>query len=124
MNIITYHSATAKPEWSWVAYIELPNGEYLGIMFRDYTEDGVKAKAEQFWEAESKRRIHQPIEDRINEQVDRDEAEVKAITGPGRGTHFAGKVWMVNKTLGQKRRVLPSEIATLGEGWVRGGPKG
>lgn len=105
MNIITYHSATAKPEWSWVGYIELPNGEYLGIMFRDYTEDGVKAKAEQFW-AEN----YKPAADAAVENV-------------ASNHHFAGKVWMVNKQLGQKRRVLPSEIAALGDGWVRGGPR-
>lgn len=107
MSIITYYSATAKPEWSWVAYIVLHNGEYLGIMFRDYTEDGVKAKAEQFW-AEN----YKPVADAAVENVKKDI-----------GAHLIGRVWMINEVTREKRRVFPDQIEQLGAGWVRGGAR-
>lgn len=45
-------------------------------------------------------------------------------TATGRGHHFAGKVWMVNKTTGDKKRIDPSEQSTYeANGYVRGGPR-
>jgi hypothetical protein len=37
---------------------------------------------------------------------------------------LAGKVWLVNKTLREKKRVDPSEVdAMLAQGWEKGGPR-
>lgn len=109
MQIITYHSENAKPEWSWVGYIVLTNGEYLGIMFRDSTEDVVKAKAEQFWQDNYK-----PVGDAASEAVKIDRRD---------GQHLIGKVWMINEATREKRRVLPEDVAALGPGWIKGGPR-
>lgn len=41
-----------------------------------------------------------------------------------RGMHFAGKIWMVNKSTGDKKRIDPSEQSLYeGRGYVRGGPR-
>jgi len=104
MQIITYHSKNAKPEWSWVGYIVLTNGDYLGIMFRDSTEDAVRAKAEQFWQDNYK-----PVGDVANEAIS--------------SHHLAGKIWIKNTVTGEKRRILPDQVAELGSDWVRGGPR-
>jgi len=89
MNIVTYSSENAKPEYRWVGYIVLANGDYLSVMFRAATEEAVKAKAEQFWQTETKRAINQPVED--------DETEVKTVADDPwvavkRGQHLIGKV--------------------------------
>jgi len=120
MNIVTYSSENAKPEYRWVGYIVLANGDYLSVMFRAASEEAVKAKAEQFWQTETKRPI--------NQMVDDDEAEVKAINADPwaiakRGQQFVGKVWMINEVTREKRRVLPDEVEALGPGWVKGGPR-
>lgn len=106
MQIATYHSENAKPEWSWVAYIVLPNGEYLGIMFRDASEAAVKLKAEQFWTDNYKPMAEAAIDNIINSDH-----------------HLAGKVWVKNAVNGERRRVFPSQLAELGSEWVRGGPR-
>jgi hypothetical protein len=94
MQIITYSSEAAKPEWRWVAYIVLPNGEYLGVMFRADSEDAVKAKAEQFWAEHYK-----PLA----------EAAVEAVSSH----HMAGKVWVKNLTTDQRSWL------GLGQGWPK-----
>lgn len=114
MSIVTYEakSADIKPEWSWVAYIVLPNGEYLGIMFRDYTKDGVVAKAEQFW-LENYKPVADAAVANINDRI----SEI--------GKANAGKVWMIHKVTREKRRMEP-EIAEplLASGeWERGGAR-
>lgn len=118
MNIVTYEAKSAgiKPEHSWVAYIVLPNGDYLGIMFRDYTETGAVAKATAFWEEESKKRY-------ISAMADDDEADVKSIVYSQRGKHAAGKVWMRHKEHGLKRVDGAMVAGLISEGWYKSGPR-
>lgn len=119
LNIVTYRaSENVKPEYQWIAYIVLSNGDYLGVMFRDYSEAAVKAKAAQFWETESKKRYITQMGD------DDDEIEVKTVISESNGTHhLLGKVWMINEATREKRRVLPEQVEALGPGWVKGGPR-
>lgn len=120
MQIITYSSEVAKPEWRWVAYIVLPNGEYLGIMFRADSEDAVKAKAEQFYLSE-KNKAEASTKKIVNDMI-KDGKIVDDIV-PVQAHWFAGKVWVKNLTTGEKRRVLPDQISDLGSDWVKGGPR-
>jgi len=116
MNIVTYRSSNAAPGKEFAAYIVLPNGEYLGIMFTASTEEAATAKAKRFMDEEKfKAKFSIADDDNVN--------AIMEATGVNRGHHLAGKVWMVNVATREKRRVSPEDAAALGEGWVRGGPK-
>ncbi len=53
--------------------------------------------------------------------------EVAQAPKPGRGEHlkqFAGKVWMLNRSTGERARVLPGEVESYASrGFERGGPR-
>lgn len=47
-----------------------------------------------------------------------------SIPAPKSSHGLAGKVWLVNKTLREKKRVDPSEVdAMMAQGWEKGGPR-
>jgi len=121
MNIVTYSSENAKPEYRWVGYIVLANGDYLSVMFRAASEEAVKVKAEQFWQTETKRPI--------NQMVDDDEAEVKAINADPwaiakRGQQFVGKVWVRHKETRELLRVPAEQLQQmLDNGYEKSGPR-
>lgn len=50
--------------------------------------------------------------------------ESVAPAGTEKSHGLSGKVWLVNHSLKEKRRVDPSEVdAMMAQGWVRGGPR-
>lgn len=55
-------------------------------------------------------------------------ADIKPETsdneGAGRGKHFAGKVWLLNRATGHKCRVEPDQVEGLMQnGYVKAGPR-
>ena len=116
MNIITYHSANAKPHEAWLAYAELPNGEQWLVRFTGATEAEAVAKAEARWESEQKRyRSHNELEPALS---------AASFKSDGRGQAFAGKVWVINRDTQHLCRIDPGELDSyLAKGYVRGGPR-
>lgn len=143
-EIVTYHSTNNKPEW--FSYLK-PNGEFLGVRFEGASEAEAIERAKNWWINEKGR------QNRLEGKVELDDDEVdskpykndgwgspnnKAVNFGGWGstvkalnadggasTHgMTGKVWLGNPTTKEKKRVDPSEVASLmNEGWVRAGPR-
>jgi len=60
-----------------------------------------------------------PIGEVVYQEVATASASIK-----GRGECFAGKVWMLNRSTGERARVLPGEVADYAaKGYERGGPR-
>ena len=119
MHIVTYHSANAKPEKAWVAYIVLLNGNYWGVRFDGPNEQYVIDKARAQWEVERKRVMDSPINDIDGE--DEEEVDEKPT---GRGSHFVGKAWLIHTVTREKIRVPKEEVDKyLLNGYERGGPR-
>ena len=109
MNIVTYHSVNSKPHEAWLAYIVLSTGEQWLVRCVGHTEEEAKTRAQALWEKEQARY-----------------ATVNAMCEPseGRGHHFAGKVWVINRETHDLRRIALSELASYeAQGYVRGGPR-
>lgn len=130
-EIVTYHSTNNKPEW--FAYCK-PSGEFLGVRFEGSSEAEAIERAKNWWVNEKGRQNR--LEGRV--ELDDDEVDSKPYKqdegwggvssndwGKAPSTHgLAGKVWLVNKTLKEKKRVDPSEVAgMMANGWERGGPR-
>lgn len=141
--IVTYHSSNNKPEW--FAYCK-PNGEFLGVRFEGHTEAEAKERAKVWWTNETARQA------KLTGKVELESDEVNSSTykKPSWGTpngwgskpsvneglntaakisqssehSLAGKVWLANRELGQKKRVDPAEVdAMMKQGWFRAGPR-
>jgi len=109
IEIVTYHSTNAKLENAWIAHVVLPNGEYWGVRFCGSSEEIVKVKATQLWASESQKYRA---------------TDVGIVKTDNRGLHFAGKAWMINKTLNKKIRIDIDKVDEYtAMGWERGGPR-
>lgn len=138
MNIVTYHSTNAKPHEAWLAYVVLPSGEQWLVRFHGATEQQAIDAAKARWESEQRRygydkdglplrpgQSYAPVK-KYNELATVDDQS--ALTKQGRGSHaaalFAGKVWVINRTTHDLKRIDPSELANYeANGYVRGGPR-
>lgn len=113
-------SYKGQDEWggdTWLAHMNLGNDIYMS--FFGATKDAAETRAREWYETEKKRW----------ERIDPSSKSV-AETGEGwtkpegRGQHFVGKIWMVNKSTGDKKRIDPTEQTLYeGRGYVRGGPR-
>lgn len=111
-TIVTYKSKNASnPKERWMAYAVLPNGELWLVRCTGETEEIAAHKAKTLYENEkAKSKIKKEMLDNF---VDKPSQH-----------HNAGKVWMINKQTGDKKRVAESEIAQYEwAGYVRGGPR-
>jgi hypothetical protein len=116
-----------QDEWGsnrWLAHINLGSDIYMS--FFGPTKEAAEKRARNWYENERKRaeRIDPSI--KSNDPVSNDGwGDSDGWSKPDtRGMHFAGKVWMVNKSTGEKKRIDPSEQSLYeGRGFVRGGPR-
>ena len=120
LQILTYQSTNAPAHKAWIAYPVL-DGLWL-VRCEAATEAAAIERAKAWYEAEKVRqaRIVGKSDDEGN---DFKPAAVPSV-GSGRGLHFAGKVWMVNRETGHKCRIMPELQGSYeAKGYVRGGPR-
>jgi len=104
-NVVTYSNPDATPKC--VGYIVLQDGNFWGVRFEGETPEVVRVKALLVWAQEQDKW----------QKLDRVES-VKSEH------HFAGKVWMINRTTHDLKRVGQGEVAGYeANGYVRGGPR-
>lgn len=119
IKVVTYHSVNSKPDEQWLGYIVLPDGNRWLVSFSGSEEASVIAKAQSFYRKEKERLDN--LYGKSDIEVDKSANHVK---GSGRGAHFAGKVWVVNRQLHDLKRIPESELADYeARGYVRGGPR-
>lgn len=120
IQVVTYHSVNAKPQEQWLGYVVLPDGNRWLVSFSGTDEASVIAKAKAVYLADKAKqaRIY-GVDNGDIEEEDKPEKHTE-----GRGHHFAGKVWVVNRTIHDLRRIDPSELeGYLAKGYVKGGPR-
>lgn len=118
VDVVTYHSTNAKPNEQWAAFLVSSSGDQLPMKFTGKDEQTVKTRAVEWFKAEKVRQTAL-LGEAVNEAHDED---IKS-TG-GRGHHFAGKIWVINRQTDDKRRIEPNELAGFeAQGYVRGGPR-
>jgi hypothetical protein len=116
-----------QSEWGSDKYIAHMNlGSDIYMSFFGPTAKEAEDKARSWYETERKRaeRIDPSIKSNQSGSSD-GWGDTDGWSKPDtRGMHFAGKVWMVNKSTGEKKRIDPSEQSLYeGRGFVRGGPR-
>lgn len=131
-TIVTYHSVNNKPEW--FAYCK-PNGEFLGVRFEGNTEVEAVERAKNWWLNETTRqaKLIGKVElesDEVSSGGYKNDGWGKPTAGWGspaapKSEHgLAGKVWLANRELKEKKRVDPSQVdAMMAQGWFRAGPR-
>lgn len=119
IKVVTYHSHNSKPEEQFIGYIVLPDGNQWQVRFSSNSEAAVIAKATALYRKEKERLNN--LYGKSDIEVDKPANHVKSS---GRGAHFAGKVWVVNRQLHDLKRIEASELASYeARGYVRGGPR-
>lgn len=120
-DIVTYRSENcARESLRWVAYVVLPNGTYLGVMFTGETEQEAIEKAIKLWNSERAKLSKAHVE--VNNLIP--DEKIDPWAGVGRGHHFAGKVWMRHILTRDLVRVPLTEVALHEKnGYVRSGPR-
>lgn len=126
-EVVTYYSSNAKKHQAWIAYVVLPlDGNQLLVRSEGHTEDEAKQRAIAWYEKEKARqeRLYR-AELEENKPVDDDGwTSNPGGVGSGKGQVFVGKLWMLNRTTGQRARIEPSELQSYeAQGYVRGGPR-
>jgi hypothetical protein len=115
MQILTYHSTNAPTHKSWVAYPTI-DGLFL-VRCEAATEQEAVARAEAWYVKEQTHQAALVGTSEIDE-------ECGAPIGQGRGQSFAGKVWMLNRSTGERARVMPNEVQQYAaKGYVQAGPR-
>ena len=111
-TIVTYESkSVANPKQRWQAYAVLPNGDLWLVRCTGETEEIAATKARTLYESE-RAKVKPSVSDYLNKEAKSSQH------------HNAGKVWMVNKQTGDKKRIAESEIVQYEwAGYVRGGPR-
>ena len=130
-TIVTYHSSNNNP--CWFAYCK-PNGEFLGVRFEGNTEAEAVERAKTWWMNETTRQAK--LTGKV--ELDDDEVSSKSYRNDGWGSptagwgkaasksdhSLAGKVWLANRELKEKKRVDPSQVdAMMAQGWFKAGPR-
>lgn len=117
-TIITYQSSTAEPVKRWLAHMNLGGDIYMS--FFGTSEQAAINRANAWYEAEKTRQA------RLGGY---EAPEIKGTTlvekpTGGRGHHFSGKVWVINRSTHDLKRIEPSELQSYeANGYVRGGPR-
>lgn len=111
-TIVTYESKNvSNSKERWMAYAVLPNGDLWLVRCTGETEEIAATKARTLYESE-RAKVKPSVSDYLNKEAKSSQH------------HNAGKVWMVNKQTGDKKRVKPEEVNNLiWAGYVRGGPR-
>ena len=114
-KIVTYYSSQAKEHERWLAYAVLPDGNQWLVRFTGSTEEIARSKCERLYESERAKyaaRNNSEADDvDLSQSIDR------------RGSHFAGKAWLIHKVTRVKIRVPLDQVESyLGE-YERGGPR-
>ncbi len=117
VDVVTYSSVNANPKERWMAYIVLPNGSLWLVRFVGETEQIAKDKAIRLWEAERAKVSAQPINDGFAAKAEWPKP------ADGRGSHFAGKAWLIHKETREKIRVPVEEVSKYLNEYDRGGPR-
>lgn len=118
MKITMYQSTDCPIAKIWLAHMDFGNDTYMS--FFGPTAEAAEKRANDWYDKERARQL------RIVGSSEQEEiAKPKNNgSGDGRGQHFLGKVWMINRTTGHKARVEPSEVSGFeASGYVRGGPR-
>lgn len=114
IKVITYQSANAKPDERWIGYVVLPNGQNWQVRFSGSDEQSVIANAKTVYVAERAKQT------KLRGSLDSETNDKPALSGH----HFSGKVWVINKTIHDLKRIEPHELAGYeANGYVRGGPR-
>lgn len=122
INTITYFSQNATPSEAWMAYALLPNGKRWNVYATGSTEAEAVGKIVSLYESERAKvkpvdpwsALAKPLIDAIPEKY-----------ATGRGSHFVGKSWLINKATREKIRVPTGDVnkyLETGE-WEKGGPR-
>ena len=147
-TIVTYYSSNNSP--CWFAYCK-PNGEFLGVRFEGNTEAEAVERAKNWWLNETTRQAKltgkvELDDDEVSSKSYKNEGWGSPATGWGKvdpadgyakenrldgppklskSTHgLAGKVWLANRELKEKKRVDPSQVdAMMAQGWFKAGPR-
>lgn len=116
IKVITYQSANAKPDERWIGYVVLPNGQNWQVRFSGSDEQSVIANAKTVYVAERAKQTK--LRGSLNSETDKD------MPADSSTHHFSGKMWVVNRTTHDLKRIEPSELAGYeANGYVRGGPR-
>lgn len=119
-------SYRGQDEWggdTWLAHMNLGNDIYMS--FFGATKDAAETRARDWYETEKKRWERIDPSSKSVGEANAGWGNSDGWTKPdGRGQHFVGKIWMVNKSTGDKKRIDPTEQTLYeGRGYVRGGPR-
>lgn len=125
-SITTYKAEVELSNRQYLSHMNLGND--LFISFFGSTKEEAEAKARSWYEAEARRwgKIETPsarVVAPTSEKPLANDGWGSAFKPDARGTHFAGKIWMLNSQ-NHKVRVDASEQAKYeAEGYVKGGPR-
>lgn len=145
MKIVTYHSDEVDtPSLKWVSYIQ-SGGIFLGIRFNAETKGEAKKKAKFWLDNQTKPKAMQvdtteeefakykaEKEDSVESYQEPDEDSEEPVIkparmlrhvsqGPGRGHGNVGKIWVVNRSSGVRKRVAADELQDyLKQGFKQG----
>jgi hypothetical protein len=117
MQILTYHSVNAPSHKAWVAYPVIDDLFLVRCEAATEVEAIERAKA---WYAKEKAR--QAV--LVGTSEDEDEPSTFNRAMEGRGQGFAGKVWVLNRSTGDRARVMPDQLQQyVARGYVQAGPR-
>lgn len=119
MQITTYQSGKADVSKRWLAHMNLGGDIYMS--FFGPSEQIAMDKANSWYEAEKARqdRLCKPSEDHYKGTTLAEKPSMQ-----GRGHHFSGKLWVINRSTHHLCRIEPQELQSYeANGYVRGGPR-
>jgi hypothetical protein len=117
MQILTYHSKNAPFHKAWVAYPVID--DLFLVRCEATTEADAIARAEAWFVKEKARQAVL-----VGTSEDEDESSMFNRAMDGRGQGFTGKVWMLNRSTGDRARVMPDQLQQyVARGYVQAGPR-
>lgn len=121
MKIETYHSVNASVDRAWMAYVT--SGDHcFGIRFPAADEATAIASAEKWWNSELDRQ-RKYVNPAVDQLLD-DCQMMKSGKIDLRGQGHVGKVWMLNRSTGERARVESSSVESYANnGFERAGPR-
>lgn len=134
MQIVAYQTdeITNSPNLKWLGFIKGDGGLLIPIRFNGASKEEVKKKASEWLQSQRKPK---PWEEDTTEEAFAEyvasnpvEPTVKKVfpsqrpsQGPGRGHGNAGRIWVVNRDTGDRKRIQESELKEyIGLGYMKG----
>lgn len=129
MQIITYHSTNAAQPW--LAFAILPNGQQWMVHATGLSEAEASEKIQKLAASELNRfgkfvSVGRTSSASRNAPAIKPAAPIKSADEWSNFSqhHLAGRIWIVNETTREKKRIAPSELDSyVANGWKRGGPR-